>query len=146
MITVKIKIESEKDNPYLKRKELDIIIEHPAAPTPQLSAVQQFLAKTLKKDVQQVEVKNIFSFSGASKSESKIFVWEEKKVPDLSKVVKEKKTKEEAKPVKEEKKAEKKEEKAETKKEEKPAEEPEPKKEEKKEESAQSPNSKEEKK
>ena len=126
---MKTSIINEKDNPLLKRKELSIKIEHDGSATPKKAELQQLVAKEFKKDVEQVDIRNIFSDSGISSSKAKVFLWEEKKVADLSKIVKEKK-KEEAKPegVKEEAKKEEKpekpaEEKKEKAKEEKPKEE-----------------------
>jgi len=87
---MKVEIKNEKENPFLKRKELNIIIEHPDAATPTKASLQQYLAKELKKDIQQIEIKNIFSVYGEQKSTAKVFVWEEKKAPDYSKIVKKK--------------------------------------------------------
>ena len=141
----------EKDNPYMERKELTVKIEHSKETTPAKAALQQEIAKKVGKDIEHVEIVNIFSETGMASSTSKVFVWTTKKVDDLSKKKEEKKegdTPEPAKEtskedVKEEKPAEetKPEEKKETPKEEEPKKESnytkevkeEPKKEEKKE-------------
>ena len=119
---MKVNITNEKENPLLKRKELDIVIEHENEATPSKAALQQILSKQLGKEPEFIDIKNIFSDRGISSSKSLVFVWEEKKVEDLSKVVKEKKEKKpaetppekppegEVEPKKEEKPAEKKEE------------------------------------
>jgi hypothetical protein len=64
----------------------------------------------LNKALEHIDIVNIYTGGGIAKSKSSIFVWEEKQVGDLSKVVKEKNgAKKEASPVekpKEEKKAE----------------------------------------
>lgn len=87
---MKISIISEKNNPLLLRKELKIDIEHDNSATPSKTELQQFLSKEFKKDVEQIDIRNIFSDSGISKSKAKVFLWEEKRVADLSKAVKEK--------------------------------------------------------
>ena len=95
---MKLSVINEKDNPLFKRKELQIEIDHDASATPSKAEVQLLMSKELKKSVENVDIRSIFSDSGISSSKAKVFLWEEKKVPDLSKVVKEKKPKEEAKP------------------------------------------------
>lgn len=104
---MKIEIKNQKDNPFLKRKELDVLIDHSGEPTPAKAAVQRLMAKELGKGVENVEIKNIFSIFGQQRSKSKIFVWDEKKVPDLSTVKKEKKEKKPRKDEKEERSEEK---------------------------------------
>jgi ribosomal protein S24E len=95
---MKISVISDKENPFLKRKELQINIEHEGSATPSKAELQQALAAEFKKEVEQVDIRDIFSDSGISSSKSRIFLWEEKRVADLSKVVKEeKKPKEEKK-------------------------------------------------
>ena len=73
----------EKENPFLKRKELSIGIEHDNSATPKKAELQQLMSKEFKKDVEQVDVRNIFSDSGISSSKAKVFLWEEKRVADL---------------------------------------------------------------
>ncbi|MBI5347680.1 MAG: hypothetical protein HZB66_03655 [Candidatus Aenigmarchaeota archaeon] len=87
---MKTVIEKETMNPYMKRKEVDITLEHHGTATPNKAVVQQTAAQELGSKLEKVEVKNIFSIGGEGRSKAKIFIWEEKKVPDLSKVVKEK--------------------------------------------------------
>lgn len=85
---MKVSIKKQKENPLFKRKELSLEIEHEENKTPSKAELQQYMAKEVKKDVENVEIKNIFSDCGMAKSKAKVFVWEEKKVQDLSKVVK----------------------------------------------------------
>jgi len=120
---MKISIINEKDNPLLKRRELYVNIEHDDSATPSKAGLQTFLSKEFKKNVEQVDIRNIFSDSGISSSKARVFLWEEKSVADLSKTAKEKKEEKpkEEKPEKEEAKPEEK--KEESKKEEKPKEE-----------------------
>ncbi len=85
---MKIEISSKKDNPFLKREELIINIVHEKEATAQKAALQQLLSKELGKEPEQIEIRNIFSEKGKQESKAKVFVWEEKKVKDLSKEVK----------------------------------------------------------
>lgn len=93
---MKFDISNEKHNRYLQRKELDVKIDHVGEPTPTKAALQQLLAKQLKKAVEHIDIVNIFSDKGRALAKSRVYIWEEAKAQDLSKVVK-KKT-EEAKP------------------------------------------------
>lgn len=95
---MKVEIAKEENNAYLKRKELDVRIDHIGEPTPTKAALQQLLAKQLNKAVEHIDIVNIFSDKGRALAKSKIYVWEEAKAQDLSKVVKKKETKAEEKP------------------------------------------------
>ncbi|MFH0832792.1 MAG: hypothetical protein V1900_03680 [Candidatus Aenigmatarchaeota archaeon] len=86
---MKISIVNERNNPIMKRNELVVEIEHASESTPAKAALQIFLSKELKKEVEHIDVKNIFSSHGKAKSKSSVFVWETKRAKDLSKVVKE---------------------------------------------------------
>jgi len=105
---MKIKIVDEKQNPFLKRKELLIEIDHEGEATPSFDALQQFIIRETKEDPQKVEILNIYSSKGAAIAKSQVHIWEEKKIINKKKVKKEKKPKEEkaAEPKKEEKKEE----------------------------------------
>ncbi len=94
---MKFNIESEKNNVYLKRKELVVKIDHTSESTPSMASLQQLMAKETKKEVEQIEVKDIFSEKGRAHAKSRVFVWDEKRVQDLSKVVKKETKTEEAK-------------------------------------------------
>ena len=95
---MKTTIKDQKDNPFLKRKEMLIEIDHSAASTPSKAALQQLLSKELKEELEKIDIRTIYSGHGLAKSESKVFIWHEKKVKDLSK----KESKEETKEVKQE--------------------------------------------
>ncbi len=90
---MKFEVADERNNIYLKRKELDVKIDHMGEATPMKAALQQLLAKQLNKDVEHIDIVNIFSDKGRALAASKVYVWDEKKAQDLSKVVKEKKVK-----------------------------------------------------
>ena len=76
---------SEKHNPYMKRKEFVLKLDHPEAPTPANAGLQQHLAKEWKAEPEQVEIRHIYSQVGRQSSKAHVFLWEEKKTKDLSK-------------------------------------------------------------
>jgi small subunit ribosomal protein S24e len=84
---MKIKIASEKENPLMERKELVVDIDHDKECTPTKAHLQVLLGKELKKDPEHIDIRNIFSGYGHPKSKSKVFVWNEKKVEDLSRKI-----------------------------------------------------------
>ena len=88
---MKVSIFSEKDNPYMKRKEIVALVEHGGGATPSRAAIQQLLAKEWGAKVEQVDVKGVFTRVGRQASRVKVHVWYEPKVPDLSKQPKEEK-------------------------------------------------------
>ncbi len=85
---MKLDVISERHNPLLARKEMQVSAWHPEEPTPSRAQVQQLVSKQLGADVTKIDVRNIFSKIGASKSDIKIFIWDNKKVDDLSKAKK----------------------------------------------------------
>ncbi len=91
MKNIKIEKISEKENPILRRKEMQVKIIHPKSATPTKASLQSLLANELKKGVEHIDIRNVFSDHGRAESLAKIFVWEEKKVKDLSKKKEEKK-------------------------------------------------------
>jgi ribosomal protein S24E len=82
---MKVEILSEKHNPFLRRKEIGIAIEHESASTPSKTALQAFLSKEMKKSAEHIEIVNIFSRHGKSVSLSSVYIWDDKKAKDLSK-------------------------------------------------------------
>ena len=88
-------IKDQKDNPFLKRKEMLVEIDHHSAATPSKASLQHLISKELKETVEKVDIRSIYSGHGLAKAEAKVFVWHEKKVKDLSK---KEEPKEEAKP------------------------------------------------
>ena len=101
---MKTTIKEQKENPFLKRKEMLIEIDHSSSATPSKAALQQLIAKEMKETAEKVDVRSIYSGHGLAKANAKIFVWKEKKVKDLSKKEEPKEEKKEEAP-KEEKKA-----------------------------------------
>ncbi|MBS3056441.1 MAG: hypothetical protein J4473_03330 [Candidatus Aenigmarchaeota archaeon] len=84
-------IVGEKENKLLKRKEVELLIEHDKSATPVKAEIQEKVAKLLKTASQQIEIKKISPFYGKSSSRIFAYHWHEKTVPDL-KEEKEKKT------------------------------------------------------
>ena len=82
---MRTEIAKEKYNPFMKRKELVVGIENPEEPTPQKAALQQLLAKEMGKEVEHIEVYDIMPENGMPKAVARVFIWDEKKVKDLSK-------------------------------------------------------------
>jgi len=87
VLLLKLKIIGEKRNPYLNRNELNIEITHEAMPTPSKASVQLFLSKELGREIERIDIRGIYSNYGTGVSKANVFVWDEKKISDLSKVV-----------------------------------------------------------
>jgi len=100
---MKIEIIEEKDNPFLKRKDLMIMIDHAGQPTPKKDDLVKFLAEKYKVENEKVEIVYIFSETGVARSKAKARIWKEK--PKVKK--KEEKPSEEVKPEEKEEKGEK---------------------------------------
>ena len=83
---------SEKDNPYMKRRELSATVEHTAGATPSRAGLQQMLATEWKVKPEQVDIKAIVTGTGRQSSRIRVHVWHEPCVADLSKAKEEKKT------------------------------------------------------
>jgi len=134
---MKIDVIEQKKNPFLKRTDLMLMIDHTGSATPKEEELKKEIAQKFKSGPDHVEVVYIFTQAGIAKSKVKSRIWEGKTPVKKVKKPKVEKPKEEPKPEekpKEEAKPEEKkpEEKAEEKKvEEKPKEEVKPKVEEK---------------
>ena len=90
VISIKFEISLQKENPYMKRKELSVDIDHSSESTPSKAALQQLLSKELRKEIEHIDIRDIFSGKGIANAKARVFVWEEPKAQDLSKVVKKK--------------------------------------------------------
>src|SRR3989344_4591755 len=82
---MKMSIVSEKENPYMERREIAVKITHDKNATPSKAVVQAEIAKEMKKDSENVQILSIHSENGIGISTGKAYVWKEKKVEDLSK-------------------------------------------------------------
>lgn len=81
---MKIDIKEEKENPFMKRKEIWLNIDHSTAATPTKAALQQLVSKQFSHELTKTDVRQIFTETGMAKSRAKVFIWTEKEVPDLS--------------------------------------------------------------
>jgi len=80
-----LNIVSEKHNPFLKRKEIMLSIEHSAESTPSKAAVQELLAKQLSADKEKIEIIDIISETGLPRSRLFVYLWEEVPVRKVKK-------------------------------------------------------------
>ncbi len=76
---MKIEVKNENYNKFLKRKEVEVAIEHPEEATPSTVAVQQLFAKQANADIECTEIKEIITGLGTPSSKCLVFVWDEKK-------------------------------------------------------------------
>jgi len=108
---MKIDIIEQKKNPFLKRTDLMLMVDHTGSATPKEEELKKEIAKKFKSGPDHVEVVYIFTQAGIAKSKVKSRIWIGKapvkvKKPKEEKSKPEEGAKEEAKP--EEKKEEKK--------------------------------------
>lgn len=82
---MKVTFSDEKINSLLERKELELEIEHSASPTPAKAALQQYISKEKNVEPERIEIMSIISSKGKNVSKSLVYVWNNKKVGDLSK-------------------------------------------------------------
>lgn len=90
---MEIKIVKEHDNPFFKRKDLNVEIIHTGTPTPKTEDLEKELAKIYKVDETQVSVDYILTKRGIGESIAKVKILNEKPI-DVEKA-KEEKPKEE---------------------------------------------------
>ena len=74
---MKLDVKDEKHNPYMKRKELVLHIEHHAESTPSKAAVHELFTRQTSAEKEKVEIIDIVSETGLPKSKSNVFVWDE---------------------------------------------------------------------
>jgi len=101
LVSTKLDIVEKKDNPFLKRTDLMLKVDHKGQATPKREELEKDIAKQFKSVPEKVEIVYIFSEAGLTKSKIKARVWKEKTVEKRIRKPKEKKLKEE--PKKEEK-------------------------------------------
>lgn len=101
MEMMKVDIIEKKDNPFLKRTDLMLMIDHMGQATPKREDLEKDIAKQFKSVPEKVEIVYIFSEAGLTKSRVKARVWKERIVEKKKRKPKEKKPKE--KPKKKEK-------------------------------------------
>jgi small subunit ribosomal protein S24e len=86
---MKLEVKNEKMNPHLKRKELQIDVDHEGQATPKKDALQQLVAKQFGHNTENTDVRTIHTEGGAARSTAKVFVWAEKKPEEKKKDKKE---------------------------------------------------------
>ncbi len=77
---MKLELKNERHNPHLKRKELRIEINHENEATPRKAALLEMIAKQFGYNIENTDVRGIYTEGGVAKSYAKVFVWSEKKV------------------------------------------------------------------
>ncbi len=82
---MKTNVEGEKYNRFLKRKELDIVVEHPHEQTPSMAALQKLIAKEQNVEAEKVEVIEAKTHTGSTKTKCLVFIWDEKKTKSEAK-------------------------------------------------------------
>lgn len=78
LVNMKIKIIEEKENPFFKRKDLHVEVNHESAATPSKAELMKVLATKYKVDIEQVVVDYMFTMKGMSKTKAKVKVLKEK--------------------------------------------------------------------
>lgn len=84
----------EKENPFLKRKDLMLLVDHTGSATPKIDDLTNRLAEKFNAEPEKIEIVFIFSQKGVAKSKVKAKIWKEK-------VVKREKPKEKAEAIEE---------------------------------------------
>jgi ribosomal protein S24E len=77
---MEIKIAKEMDNPFFKRKDLQVEIVHVGATTPKTDDLKKELAKMYKVDETQVSVDYILTKRGIGESTARVKILNEKPV------------------------------------------------------------------
>ena len=76
-------VESEKDNPLMKRKQYWLSVEHAGKETPARYELLPEIAKTLKSKPELTLIDKIFSERGGAKSRAKVMVYRDRReIPD----------------------------------------------------------------
>ena len=68
----------EKENPFLKRKEINVILKHPASATPSKAELIKTLASNNSVDEAQIVIDYIFTKKGIAESLAKVKILKEK--------------------------------------------------------------------
>src|SRR5438132_6806265 len=88
LVDMEIKVISEKNNPFFKRKEIRIEISHPSTSTPSKAEIIKEVAKKFSVPEDKVQIDYIFSKKGISESEANIKILSEKEERQPKKVTK----------------------------------------------------------
>jgi ribosomal protein S24E len=77
---MKLDIVEKKENPFLKRTDLILTVDHKGQATPKAEDIEKSIAEQFKTDPEKVEVIHIFSGAGLTKAKIKARVWKEKTI------------------------------------------------------------------
>ncbi len=77
---MKLTIVNEKDNPVLKRKEIEVIVEHIESPTPTRKEIKEHLKALKNYPVELMVIKKIEGTFGLGKEKALIFVYEDEEI------------------------------------------------------------------
>ncbi|MFZ8830036.1 MAG: 30S ribosomal protein S24e [Candidatus Aenigmatarchaeota archaeon] len=75
---MEITIQEEKYNPFLKRKELKILVKHENEATPSKELIKNFLKEKFKVDDSQIKIDYALSKIGLAESLVKAKIYDEK--------------------------------------------------------------------
>jgi small subunit ribosomal protein S24e len=75
---MEITIQEEKYNPFLKRKELKILVKHENEATPSKESIKNFLKEKFKVDDSQIKIDYVLSKIGLAESLVKAKIYDEK--------------------------------------------------------------------
>ena len=81
---MKLDVTSDNYNRLLKRREIDLSIDHIEESTPSMAQMQQLVASQMGAATTNTEIKEVMTQKGAAFSTCRAFVWDEKSVKDLS--------------------------------------------------------------
>jgi small subunit ribosomal protein S24e len=73
---MEIKVTSQKDNPLLKRKEIQFIVDHDSGSTPQRLEVRRAVASALKFNTDLVFIKKFETKTGTQSAEGTAHLYE----------------------------------------------------------------------
>ncbi len=88
LVDMEIKVLSEKNNPFFKRKEVRIEISHPNQSTPPKAELIKEIAKKFSVPEDKVRIDYIFTKKGVSESEANIKIFTEEEVKGQKKATK----------------------------------------------------------
>ncbi len=75
---MKIEVLSQKENPLLKRKELELSVDYEKGPAASKAAVSEFLQKNFSAAAESIEIVSIFSEHGSARGKAAARIWEGK--------------------------------------------------------------------
>ena len=74
LVNMEVIVVEEKENPFLNRKELLLVIKHPASATPSKGELIHQLSLTQSVDESQIKVRYIFTKKGVAESLAKVWI------------------------------------------------------------------------